>query len=137
MNDLSAVILYIINKENHLYINVFYFLFSLDMMPHMMPIQQPDVPALPNKILFLTQLHQETTQMMLAMLFNQYCFILMFLSLVWILPFLPCSFDRIRQNGLKLILFQINFGFCSKTRTCISLADLSTYWIVCTLCFFI
>ena len=43
-------------------------------MPHMVPMQQPDVPALPNKILFLTQLPPETTQMMLAMLFNQYCF---------------------------------------------------------------
>ena len=39
-----------------------------------MPVQQPDVPALPNKILFLTQLPPETTQMMLAMLFNQYHF---------------------------------------------------------------
>ncbi|CAB4006175.1 U1 small nuclear ribonucleo A [Paramuricea clavata] len=42
------------------------------MMPHMIPMQQPDVPALPNKILFLTQLPPETTQMMLAMLFNQF-----------------------------------------------------------------
>ncbi|CAB4006176.1 U1 small nuclear ribonucleo A [Paramuricea clavata] len=41
-------------------------------MPHMIPMQQPDVPALPNKILFLTQLPPETTQMMLAMLFNQF-----------------------------------------------------------------
>ena len=49
------------------------------MMPHMMPMQQPDLPALPNKILFLTQLPQETTQMMLAMLFNQYGFTLMHL----------------------------------------------------------
>jgi hypothetical protein len=40
----------------------------------MMPMQQPDVPALPNKILFLTLLPPETTQMMLAMLFNQYDF---------------------------------------------------------------
>ncbi|XP_028414832.1 U1 small nuclear ribonucleoprotein A-like [Dendronephthya gigantea] len=43
-----------------------------NMMPHMVPMQQPDVPALPNKILFLTQLPPETTQMMLAMLFNQF-----------------------------------------------------------------
>lgn len=36
------------------------------------PSMQPNVPALPNKILFLTQLPGETTQMMLAMLFNQF-----------------------------------------------------------------
>ncbi|XP_046859073.1 U1 small nuclear ribonucleoprotein A-like isoform X2 [Xenia sp. Carnegie-2017] len=46
-----------------------------NMMSHMMPMQQPDAPALPNKILFLTQLPPETTQMMLAMLFNQYYFL--------------------------------------------------------------
>lgn len=37
-----------------------------------MPPTQANVPALPNKILFLTQLPGETTQMMLAMLFNQF-----------------------------------------------------------------
>ena len=67
----------------------FIFTIFVDMMPHMMPMQQADVPALPNKILFLTQLPPETTQMMLAMLFNQYCFkILTFVFFqVWFLFF--------------------------------------------------
>ena len=73
------------------------------MMPHMMPMQQPDVPALPNKILFLTQLPPETTQMMLAMLFNQYCSTCYFSSLN-ILPFIAINVFGWKNSVRKIKL---------------------------------
>lgn len=73
ITDVNDVIFFVFNIFASLLIELSVNIFSPPdvMTPHMMPMQQPDLPALPNKILFLTQLPPETTQMMLAMLFNQ------------------------------------------------------------------